>query len=445
VVAENVKKVEEEYIAAFRRINKGRSFWDKLNLGDILEMGKDVMEAIKEEVKNFAQLKQRIISRLAGQPKVVIEDEELMRILQGRIPNFAFASQYLAMFFQPSDYYSILGLDSARAPSEKDIKDAFKRQAKIYHPDKNSNDPDKDLKEKRFKLLMAAKDALLKQLKSGKEAPSSFRDDVSLTSYLGSMSKLFGEYVHEEHDIYQNKEEAGPVEHINGYQENFEQEKDTHQEHSEPVQDIYQDKEEIGMDIDEDIAREPESEEEYLGPYFEEMRILRSMIDGWAGKEILIMGAGREPDEFSMPVILSRMGANVSAADINYRGPAEYEGCQYYRVSADRVNEIFEEEQFDIIISTAMFGVPFTNWAVRTFSLNSFDEGLRDRIRELELEVLKKLLMLTKSGGTHFHHNRDLNPQSWNFGEDDLKHIGYESATHSDDLPNPRETWFLRR
>ena len=157
------------------------------------------------------------------------------------------------------------------------------------------------------------------------------------------------------------------------------------------------------------------------------------------------MGAGREPDEFSIPVILSQMGANVSAVDVNYRGPAEYQGCQYYRVSADRVDEIFEEGQFDIVISTAMFGVPFTNWAVREFALNSFDEGLKDRIRDLELEVLGKLLTLTKDGGIHFHHNKDLNPQSWNFSEDDLNHIGYESASHPDDLPNPRETWFLRR
>ena len=60
------------------------------------------------------------------------------------------------MFFQPSDYYSILGLDSVEAVTEKDVKDAFKRQAKIYHPDKNSNDPNKDEKEQRFKLLIAA-------------------------------------------------------------------------------------------------------------------------------------------------------------------------------------------------------------------------------------------------------------------------------------------------
>ena len=199
------------------------------------------------------------------------------------------------------------------------------------------------------------------------------------------------------------------------------------------------------MDIDENTTQEPADAEEYLGPYFEEMRILGSMIDGWAGKEVLIMGAGREPDEFSIPVILSRMGANVSAVDANYRGPAEYEGCQYYRLSADRATDMFEQEQFDVVISTGMFGAPFTNWAIREYALNSFDEGLKDRIRELELEVLEKLLTLTKTGGAHFHHNRDMNPQSWNFDENDLKQIGCESASHADDLPTPEESWFLKK
>jgi hypothetical protein len=199
------------------------------------------------------------------------------------------------------------------------------------------------------------------------------------------------------------------------------------------------------METDEDITQDSADEDEYLGPCFEEMHILESMIDGWAGKAVLVLGAGREPDDFSIPVILSRMGANVSAVDVNYRGPAEYQGCQYHRVSADRVDGLFSEGQFDIVISTAMFGVPFTNWAAREYSLNPFDEGFKDRIRELELEVIGKLLNLTKEGGIHFHYNRDLNPQSWNFDEVDLKQIGCESAFHPQYLPNSEETWFLKK
>lgn len=427
--AENVRRLEEEYIAAFKRLSKSKFFWDEINLEDIFQMGKDVISAIKEEIKGFAQLKQGIISRLSGQSKVAIENEELLRITHGQNPDFGFASQYLAIFFQPSDYYGILGLDSAGTVTEKDIKDAFKRQAKIYHPDKNSNDPDKDEKEKRFKLLIEAKDALLKRLGSGKDVPISFRDDVSLTSYLGSMSKLFGEYAAQPGSRKTRKPES----------QNTRQ----HQEEAESVPDIYQ--EEVEMETDENTVQDSANEDGYFGPYFEEMRILESMIDSWAGKEVLILGVGREPDDFSIPIILSQMGANVSAVDVSYRGPAEYRGCQYYRVSADRVDQMFAEEQFDMVISTAMFGVPFTNWATREYALSPFDEGFKDRIKELELEVLNSLLKLTKKGGVHLHYNRDLNPQSWSFSEDDLKHIGCESAFHPQNLPNLKETWFLRK
>ena len=175
------------------------------------------------------------------------------------------------------------------------------------------------------------------------------------------------------------------------------------------------------------------------------MRVLESMIDNWAGKNVLVMGAGRQPDDFSVPVILAQMQANVSAIDANYRGPADYQGCEYFRISADRVDETFAEEQFDVVISTAMFGVPFTNWATRQYSLNPFDEGFKDRIRELELEVLGKMFKLTKKGGIHFHYNRDLNPQSWTFDEDDLKYIGYETAFHPQDMPNAEGIWFLKK
>ena len=450
--SEKIKRLEEEYIAAFRRINKDKSFWEKINLEDIFEMGKDVVEAIKEEVKSFAQLKQGIISRLSGRSEVAIENEELIRIAQGQNPDFGFASQYLAMFFQPSDYYNILGLDSVKGANEKDVKDAFKRQAKIYHPDKNSDDPNKDEKEKRFKLLIAAKDALLKRLRSGKEVPADFRDDVSLTNYLGNLSVLFDGYSPGDHK-HKRQEKVEALADTKQSQEDAEPTRNVRREETISAKDIYQNEEGVEMEIDDSIseepvwepAQEPTDDESYVGPYFEEMRLLESMIDGWSGKAVLVMGAGREPDDFSIPVILARMGANVSAVDVNYRGPAEYRGCQYYRACADRVNETFAEGQFDIVISMAMFGVPFTNWAVREFSLNSFDEGLKDRIMDLELEVLEKLLTLTKDGGIHLHHNKDLNPQSWNFSEDDLKHIGYESAFHPDGLPNPREAWLLRR
>lgn len=451
--SERIKTIEEEYISAFKRLNKNKSFWDKINLNDISQMGKDVIAAIKEEIRDFAQLKQEIISRLFGHSKVTIENQELLRIVNNQNPNFEFASEYLSMFFHPSDYYSILGLDTTQTVTVEDVKTAFKKQAKIYHPDKNTKDPKKAEKEKRFKLLMEAKNALLRRLMSGKEDKSSFRSDALVINYLGSISKLFAEYSGKDQDLNSRKEDSRSAENLYLHQDrretnlesNASQPDNTnvpYQGEAESAQDIL--KEGVEMVSDEDIINDS-TNKNYLGPYFEEMRILESMIDGWAGKKVLVIGAGREPDDFSIPVILSKMGAEISAVDVNYRGPSEYKGCQYYRVSADRIDRVFEEEQFDVVISTAMFGVPFTNWAARTYSLRFTDQDFKTRIMELELDVLGRLHKLTKKGGIHFHYNRDLNPQSWNFTEEDIKRIGYESAFHPKELPNPRETWFLKK
>ncbi len=417
-VIDNIENIEDEYIAAFKRLNKNKSFWDKINLENLLEMGKDVLSAIQEEVRNFSRLKQEIKYRLAGNSKVAIEDDELIRIAKGLNPNFELSSRYFDMFFQPSDYYSILGLSNNKNITEKDVKDAFKRLAKIYHPDKNPNDPLKKEKELRFKLLIEAKDAILKKLKSKGEPIESFRNDVSLINYLGSISKLFDGYSKEEFQ-YQTMDDK-----------NISQQEKTEME-------------EKNKDI-ENAGSESMSNEKYLGPYFEEMHFLESLIDSWKDKEVLILGAGRKPEDFSIPVILSQMSAKVFAVDVDYSGPAEYKGCMYYRASIDRVDLIFEEKKFDIVISTAVFGVPLTNWAIRQYSLNPFNEYFYKRIMQLELEILEKLAKLTKDGGLHLHYNKDMNPQSWRFGEEDLLKIGYKSAFHPEGLMEPQKTWILK-
>jgi len=420
--AEAMKTLEDEYISAFKRINKNKSFWEKLNFNDILEMGKDVINAIREEARMFAKLKQEIIYRLGGRSKIVIEDDELFRIIHGQNPNFEIASQYLSMFFQPSDYYTILGLNNTKSVTEKDIKNAFKRLAKVYHPDKNPNDPYKDEKEQRFKLLLEAKDALLKKLKSGKETLSGYRDDISLSNYLGNISKLFDGFVRQEESVDKFNEEI-----------------------TETPQEDFNTQEAVEMEnINENIAQNPVENDEYLGPYLEEIRMLESLANGWKDKDVLVLGAGREPEDFSIPVILAQMGAKVSAIDINYNGPEEYKGCQYFRASVDRADQVFEGRQFDVIISTAVFGVPFTNWSIRQYSLNPFSDGFKEKIKQLELEVFGILVKITKKGGWHLHYNKDMNPQSWNFTEQDLKQLGYESAFHPENISNSQGIWFLQ-
>lgn len=429
---EMMKNIEDEYISAFKRLNKNKSFWEKINFSDILEMGKDVLNAITEEVRMFAKLKQEILYRLGGKSKVEIEDNELFRIILGQNPNFEMASQYFNMFFQPSDYYTILGLKKSASLTEKEIKDAFKKLAKIYHPDKNPNDPYKEQKEQRFKLLLEAKDALLKKLKSNKDSTLEFRDDLSLTNYLGNISKLF--------DGLNNKEKTD----ITNEQKSYRTEKYTEEYQKNDEQETYKQEayrmENVNNNVQETIIEDGK----YIGPYYEEMRMFESLIDGWKGKDVLVLGAGRVPEDFSIPVILAQMGANVFAIDVNYNGPEEYKGCHYYRVSIDRVDQLFSEKQFDIMISTSVFGVPFTNWAIKQYSLNPFSDGFKEKIKQLELEVFEILARLTKKGGWHFHFNKDLNPQSWNWTEDELKKLGYESAFHPENMENSKNIFFLR-
>ena len=53
------------------------------------------------------------------------------------------------------DYYDVLGI--SRSASSQEIKKAYLKLAKKYHPDKNSDDPDA---EKKFKELSEAYDIL---------------------------------------------------------------------------------------------------------------------------------------------------------------------------------------------------------------------------------------------------------------------------------------------
>ena len=185
----------------------------------------------------------------------------------------------------------------------------------------------------------------------------------------------------------------------------------------------------------------------YEGLYAEEMRILEFLSGGYENKEILLLGSGREPDNdiWSMNTVLTKMRAKVSAVDVHYEGPAELSGVKYYRGSANKLDELFPANGFDIVISTAMFGVPFTNWAIREYSLDLSNENFSEQIKAKELDALKQALRVTKPGGWQFHYNKDLNPQSWMFTRKDLIAIGCELAFQPEFLPHSRETWYLKK
>ena len=185
----------------------------------------------------------------------------------------------------------------------------------------------------------------------------------------------------------------------------------------------------------------------YDGHYVDEMRILEFLSGGFDLKEILLVGVGREPDDniWAIPNVLARMKAKVYAVDVKYDGPAECGGVKYYKESVHKLSRLFSEHSFNIVISTAMFGVPFTNWAIREYGFSPSSDDLAEKIREKELESLKQALIVTKPGGWHFHYNTDLNPQSWTFTEEELIDIGFFAAFQPESLFERGKTWFMQK
>ena len=59
-----------------------------------------------------------------------------------------------------SSYYDVLGVEQTAGPEE--IKQAFRKQALIHHPDKNRNSP---ISEASFKVLNHARDVLADPVK----------------------------------------------------------------------------------------------------------------------------------------------------------------------------------------------------------------------------------------------------------------------------------------
>ena len=64
-----------------------------------------------------------------------------------------------------SDPYEILGVQ--RGASEEEIKKAYKRLSRKYHPDANVNNPLAELAEEKFKEVQEAYDEIMKQRESG--------------------------------------------------------------------------------------------------------------------------------------------------------------------------------------------------------------------------------------------------------------------------------------
>lgn len=63
------------------------------------------------------------------------------------------------------DPYSVLGV--SRNATEEEIKKAYKKLSRVYHPDANMNNPNKDQAEEKFKEIQAAYQQIMKERTEG--------------------------------------------------------------------------------------------------------------------------------------------------------------------------------------------------------------------------------------------------------------------------------------
>lgn len=64
-----------------------------------------------------------------------------------------------------SDPYSVLGID--RTATDEEIKKAYRRLSRIYHPDANINNPDQDAAEAKFKEIQQAYQQIMDEREKG--------------------------------------------------------------------------------------------------------------------------------------------------------------------------------------------------------------------------------------------------------------------------------------
>ena len=83
-----------------------------------------------------------------------------------------------------SDPYSVLGI--SRDASADEIKKAYRKLSRIYHPDANVNNPNKEQAEEKFKQIQEAYNQIMYEKEHGTSSYGSYGTSGSYGSYGGS-------------------------------------------------------------------------------------------------------------------------------------------------------------------------------------------------------------------------------------------------------------------
>ena len=79
------------------------------------------------------------------------------------------------------DPYQVLGV--SRDATEEEIKKAYKKLSRKYHPDANINNPNKDQAEEKFKEIQQAYQQIMKERTEGYSGSSSYGPGSSRGGY----------------------------------------------------------------------------------------------------------------------------------------------------------------------------------------------------------------------------------------------------------------------
>ncbi len=88
------------------------------------------------------------------------------------------------------DPYQVLGV--SRDATEEEIKKAYKKLSRKYHPDANINNPNKDQAEEKFKEIQQAYQQIMKERTEGYSGSSSYGPGSSRGGYYGGFDDFFG-------------------------------------------------------------------------------------------------------------------------------------------------------------------------------------------------------------------------------------------------------------
>ena len=102
------------------------------------------------------------------------------------------------------DPYEVLGV--SRNASDEEIKKAYKRLSRKYHPDANINNPNKDQAEEKFKEIQQAYQQVMKERTEGYSG-SSYGPGSSRSGY-GGFDDFFGGGYRQSQQSSQNQEEV---------------------------------------------------------------------------------------------------------------------------------------------------------------------------------------------------------------------------------------------